>query len=111
LATVVKQSVEADVLNKWDRSDEYMSPEYTINIKKAYEDFSYSIWVIVDEEGQIRYQGSMTAIMPEFEKTTVHTIKAIIDGYLKSYFKVIPGTTLGVPHKSAIYLNLMGSKK
>ncbi|MES2425866.1 MAG: hypothetical protein V4560_02795 [Bacteroidota bacterium] len=111
LATVVKQGVEADVMNKWDRSDEYMSPEYNIYIKKAYEDFSYSIWATVDEQGLIHYQGSMVAIMPEFEKTTIHTIKAIIDGYLKTYLKVIPGSTLGIPHKSAIYLNIMGSKK
>ncbi|MDB5004267.1 MAG: hypothetical protein JWQ34_2492 [Mucilaginibacter sp.] len=111
LATVVKKGVEADVMNKWDASDEYMFPEYTIHIKKAYENFSYSFWATVDTQGQIRYQKSLTYVFPEFVKSTDHTIKAIVDGYLKSYFKVIPGTTLGIPHNSAISLHVIGRKK
>ena len=111
LATVVKKGVEADVMNKWDASDEYMFPEYTIHIKKAYEVFSYSFWATVDTKGQIHYQKPLTYVFPEFVKSTDHTIKAIVGGYLKSYFKVIPGTTLGIPHNSAISLNVIGRKK
>ncbi|MDB5158034.1 MAG: hypothetical protein JWR50_2741 [Mucilaginibacter sp.] len=111
LATVIKQAVEADVMNKWDKSDEYMFPEYTIHIKKAYESFSYSFWATVDTQGEIHYQKSMTYVFPEFEKSTNHTIKAIIDGYLKAYFQIIPGSTLGIPHNSAIVINVIGRKK
>lgn len=111
LATVAKQEVQADVMNKWDRSEEYMFPEYTIHINKAYERFSYSFWATVDKQGEIHYQKSMTYVFPEFEKSTNHTIKAIIDGYLKAYFQVIPGYTLGIPHNSAIVLNVIGDKK
>jgi hypothetical protein len=111
LATVIKKGVEADIMNKWDNSDEYMFPEYTITIKKAYEDFSYSFWATVDTQGQIHYQKSLTYVYPEFEKSTNHTIKALIDGYLKTYFNTIPGTTLDVPHNSAISINLIGTKK
>jgi hypothetical protein len=111
LATVIKKGVEADVMNKWDASDEYMFPEYTIHIKKAYEDFSYSFWATVDTQGQIHYQKPLTYVFPEFVKSTDHTIKAIVDGYLTSYFKVTPGSTLGIPHNSAISLNVIGRKK
>ncbi|MCC8425886.1 hypothetical protein [Mucilaginibacter sp. UR6-11] len=109
-ATVIKKGVEADIMNKWDASDEYMFPEYTITIKKAYEDFSYSFWATVDTKGQIHYQKSLTYVYPEFVKSTDHTIKAIIDGYLKAYFQVIPGTTLDIPHNSAVALNVIGRK-
>jgi hypothetical protein len=111
MATVEKKGVEADIMNKWDNSDEYMFPEYTIHIKKAYEDFSYSFWATVDAKGAIHYQKSMTYVFPEFVKSTDHTIRAIIDGYLKTYFNVIPGTTLGIPHGSAIVINIQGKKK
>jgi hypothetical protein len=111
LAKVDKKGVEADIMNKWDNSDEYMFPEYTITVKKAYEDFSYSFWATVDTQGQIHYQKSLTYVYKEFEKSTNHTIRALIDGYLKAYFKVIPGTTLGIPHNSAISINLIGKKK
>ncbi|WP_214070889.1 hypothetical protein [Mucilaginibacter sp. dw_454] len=110
-ATVVKETVDADAMNKWDNSEEYMFPEYTVRINKAYENFSYSIWATVDTQGQIRYQKSMTYVFPEFVKSTDHTIRAILDGYIKAYFKVIPGTTLGIVHNSAIALNIIGTKK
>ncbi|GAA4083626.1 hypothetical protein [Mucilaginibacter panaciglaebae] len=111
LATVEKKGVEADVLNKWDNSDEYMFPEYNVHIRKAYEDFNYSFWATVDTLGNIHYQKSMIYVMPEFQKATDHAIRGICDGYMKAYFKVIPGTTLGIEHNSAIVLNISGSKK
>ncbi|MBC7400450.1 MAG: hypothetical protein H7289_10930 [Mucilaginibacter sp.] len=111
LATIEKKGIKADVMNKWDTSDEYMFPEYNIIIKKAYEDFSYSFWATVDAQGGIHYQKSMTYVFPEFVKSTDHTIRALIDGYLKAYFQVVPGTTLGIPHNSAIVINIRGEKK
>lgn len=111
LASVEKKGVEADVLNKWDNSEEYMFPEYSVHIRKAYEDFNYSFWATVDTAGNIHYQKSMIYVMPEFQKSTDHAINGICDGYMRAYFKVIPGTTLGIVHNSAIVLNITGSKK
>jgi len=111
LTSVTKKGVEADVLNKWDNSDEYMFPEFNIHIRKAYEDFNYSFWATVDTLGNIHYQKSMVYVMPEFVKATDHAIKGICEGYMKAYFKVIPGTTLGIVHNSAIAINIAGSKK
>lgn len=111
LGTVEKKGVEADVMNKWDSSDEYMFPEYSVHIRKAYEDFNYSFWATVDTLGNIHYQKSMVYVMPEFVKATDHAIKGICEGYMKAYFKVIPGTTLGIVHNSAISITITGSKK
>lgn len=111
LATVDKKGIEADVTNKWDKSEEYMFPEYNISIKKAYEDFSYSFWATVDQFGKIHYQKSMIYVFPEFEKSTNKTIRGIVEGYLSTYFDVTPGSTLGMPHTSAIVINVKGTKK
>jgi hypothetical protein len=110
-ATVVKKGIEADVMNKWDKSEEYMFPEYNISIKKAYSDFSYSFWATVDTNGKIYYQKSMIYVFPEFEKSTNKIIRGIVDGYLSTYFDVIPGSTLGMKHSSAIVINVKGTKK
>jgi hypothetical protein len=111
LATVDKKGVEADIMNKWDKSEEYMFPEYNITIRKAYSDFSYSFWATVDQYGKIHYQKSMIYVFPEFEKSNNKIIRGIIDGYLTSYFNVVPGTTLGIPHTSGIAINVKGTKK
>lgn len=88
-----------------------MFPEYNIQIRKAYEDFNYSFWATVDTTGTVHYQKSMIYVEPEFRKVTDHAINGICAGYLKAYFKVIPGTSLGIVHNSAIVINITGSKK
>jgi hypothetical protein len=108
--SVEKEKVEADIMNRYDKSDEYMYPEYTITINKAYENFSYKIVAIVDTKGDMHFLWSLIAIMPEFKETTIHAIKGIIDGYLKTYVQVKPGTTLGIPHNCSVTLNLVGNK-
>ncbi|MFD2866303.1 hypothetical protein [Mucilaginibacter antarcticus] len=110
-ATIDKKEIEADIMNKWDKSEEYMFPEYNIRIKKAYDDFSYSFWATVDQNGKIYYQKSLIYVFPEFEQSTNKTIRGIVDGYLSTYFDVIPGSTLGMPHTSAIVINVKGTKK
>jgi hypothetical protein len=110
-AKVVKSGIEADVMNKWDKSEEYMFPEYNITISKAYDNFSYSFWATVDQFGKIHYQKSMIYVFPEFEKSTNKIIRGIVDGYLTTYFDVVPGSTLGMPHTSAIVINVRGTKK
>lgn len=108
--SVVKEKVQADIMNKFDKSDEYMYPEYTVTVNKAYEDFSYKIVAIVDTKGDMHFLWSLIAIMPEFKESTIHAIKGIIDGYLKTYVRVTPGTTLGIPHNCSVTLNLVGNK-
>ena len=108
--TVERVDIKPDVLNNFDASDAYMNPEFNITIHKAYEDFSYSFLVFVDDKGQLYFDKSLLDIMPEYKESTIRTLKGIIDGYLKYYLAVTPGTTLGIPHTSAITLNVVGKK-
>lgn len=108
--TVEKEKVEADIMNKFDTSDAYMYPEYNITIDKAYENFSYSFLVTVDTQGQLYFKYSLDYIMPEFKVSTIKTIKGIVDGYLKTYLQVTPGSTLGMRHNCFVTLNVSGRK-
>jgi hypothetical protein len=110
LVTVVKKKVEMNVMNRYDNSDEYMSPEYDITIHKAYQDFYYSFYVTVDTQGQLHFQKSLITVFDEFKESTNRIIKGIVDGYLKAYVQVIPGKTLGFAHNSAVILNVTGKK-
>lgn len=110
LATVQKVGKDADVLNNFDPSDAYMNPEYNITIHKAYQDFSYSFTIFVDDKGRMYFDKSLIYMMPEYEASTIQTIKAIIDGYLKFYLVVKPGNTLGIAHTSVVILNVVGRK-
>jgi hypothetical protein len=108
--TVSKVEVKPDMSNNFDASENYMNPEYNITITKAYEDFSYPIYAIVDAKGQIIFYHSINYIEPEYRETTIKIIKGIIDGYLKAYMAVTPGTSLGIKHASWVLLNLVGKK-
>jgi hypothetical protein len=110
LLTIDRADVQPDMSNNYDSSEFYMAPEFTITIKKAYEDFSYSFWVFIDDKGQIIFYRSINDIMPEYKETTIKTIKGIIDGYLKAYMAVTPGSTLGIKHTSLVILNVVGRK-
>jgi len=110
LAIVQKVGKSADVMNNYDPSDAYMNPEFNITINKAYEDFSYSFSAFVDDKGQLHFDRSLIDIMPEYKVSTINTIKAIIDGYLKFYLVVKPGSTLGIVHASRVILNVVGRK-
>jgi hypothetical protein len=110
LLTIDRVNVKPDISNNYDASDYYMDPEFNITINKAYEDFAYSFWVCVDAKGQITFYRSIDYIMPEFRESTIKTIKAIIDGYLKAYMAVTPGSTLGIKHTSWVMLNVVGKK-
>lgn len=92
------------------RSDEYLYPEYKINIDKAYQDFNYSFSVIVDYQGRMHFKEFLVAVMPEFLESKTRIAKGIIDIYLRNLFKVIPGNTLGYPHTSVINLHVIGRK-
>lgn len=111
LLTVSRNVEENDPLNPPDASDFYMDPEFNITIHKAYEDFSYSLAIFVDDKGKLYFDRSMDYIMPEYRESTEKTLKAIIDGYLTAYLKVTPGSTLGIKHTSYIIVNVIGKKE
>ncbi|RFZ85805.1 hypothetical protein DYU05_09485 [Mucilaginibacter terrenus] len=90
---------------------DYMLPEYNIRIKNAYDDFKYAFSVRIDEKGTLHYLRSVNYIFPEFLKSSNKAMKGIVDGYLKAYLDVKPGTTLGIPHPCFIIVNVNGTKK
>jgi hypothetical protein len=90
--------------------DEYLTPEYNITIYKAYQDFNYSFSVIVDKYGQMHFGSSLVDLSPEFRESRIRIMKGIIDGYLKLYLDIKPGSTLGIPHASKFIVNVEGIK-
>lgn len=85
-----------------------LSPGYQITIENAYKDFVYDILVTVNDRGHISFNKSLIFIMPEFRDTKNRIIEALVEGYLNSYLDVTPGTTLGIPHSSALRVRLIG---
>jgi hypothetical protein len=110
LLTVIQTNEKSDGLNNADPSDYYMNPTFDITINKAYEDFSYSFAIFVDDKGKLYYDHSMIYVEPEFVTSTNKILKAITDGYLTAYLKVTPGSTLGIKHTSYIIVNVVGRK-
>jgi hypothetical protein len=104
LATVKKVKVEADVMNRYDTSDQYTSPTYEITIDQTYKDFSYEILTTVD------YKGGLHFVRSFWNDHKDQTIRSILDGYVKTYFDVQPGNTLGIPHNSPAILKIKGRK-
>jgi hypothetical protein len=111
LITVKKETVSADDVNGGKVYDDYLSPTYNIVIHHAYEDFSYSYTAFVDDKGTLAFRKSTTFLNPEFVVPYNTAMKGITDGYLKLYLDVTPGKTLGIPHRSIIFLNVVGYKK
>ncbi|MDB5123057.1 MAG: hypothetical protein JWP94_1186 [Mucilaginibacter sp.] len=111
LITVKKETVSADDVNGGKVYDDYLSPTYNIVIHHAYEDFSYSYTAFVDEKGVITFRKSTIFLNPEFVVPYNIAMKGITNGYLKLYLDVTPGKTLGIPHQSIIFLNVVGHKK
>ncbi len=110
--TVLKHKVKPDFLTGIVAEEAYYFPEYNIHISKAYDDFSYSFAVTVDEKGNLHFIRSLQDSYgdPEFEKIAERNIKGIIAGYLKYYLHTVPGRTLNIPHSSMVTLNVSGTK-
>jgi hypothetical protein len=110
---VEKVKVEPDpsiTYNKDDKADEYFNPEYNITINKAYDDFNYSFSVFIDDKGQMKFGQSTIFLGDDFKESHLRVMKGILDGYLKLYLNVKPGTTLGIPHTSTVILHVSGVK-
>ncbi|WP_395802740.1 hypothetical protein [Daejeonella sp.] len=93
-----------------NRSEEYLYPEYRINIDKAYKDFQYSFSVLVDHKGKMHFKEFLVLVEPEFLETKTKVAKGIIDVYLRNTLSIKPGNTLGFPHTSLINLHVIGKK-
>jgi hypothetical protein len=111
LITVKKEVTPPDDVNGGMEYDDYLSPTYEVTIHKAYTDFYYSYTAFVDDQGIITFRKSLLVTMPEYKESSDNAMKGITDGYLKLYLDVTPGKTLGIPHKSIIFLNVTGTKK
>ncbi|WP_276091348.1 hypothetical protein [Pedobacter sp. JY14-1] len=88
---------------------DYMFPRYRIDISKAYQDFAYEFSVVVDAKGRI-HLGKFSNVIEEHREARKKTLQAIIDVYLQHLLKVVPGTTLGIPHASQVQLIVAGKK-
>jgi hypothetical protein len=110
LAIVSQVKPESTPVEKIDPAMEYLLPEYDITIHKAYKDFSYYFSAYVDEKGQIHFIRSIVPLHQEFAASYPKIIQAIIDGYLKRYVEVTPGSTLGIRHTTIVLLTVNGKK-
>jgi hypothetical protein len=111
LITIKKEVTPQDDVNGGMTFDDYLSPTYTITIRKAYDNFNYMFTAYVDEKGNMIFRKSNQLMMPEFKNATIAAMKGITDGYLKLYLDIKPGKTLGIPHSSIVILNVTGTKK
>jgi hypothetical protein len=109
LVTVVKQPVD-DAVDGGKSYDAYLSPTYHITIHHAYDNFAYLYTAFVDEKGTLAFRKSGQFMYPEFKESTVAAMTGITDGYLKLYVQVTPGKTLGIPHRTIIFLEVTGYK-
>lgn len=105
LAKVEKVSVEANLMNNYDNSDEYMFPEFNINIDKTYQNFFYTFLITIDYKGEMHFQNSL---MKSVDENMERKMKGVLDGYVKTYVSVKPGSTFGIPHNSYAILNVIG---
>lgn len=111
LVTATQRRIKPDLINNFDTATDYLSPEFDINIDKAYADFYYSFTVCVDDMGEMHYLKPLinfSMVGEEAKKTYIHLSQSVMDSYLKYYLKIIPGTTLGFMHASNITLHVEG---
>ncbi|MDN3551138.1 hypothetical protein [Mucilaginibacter aquaedulcis] len=110
LVTVKQWHTKPDIMNNFDSSDDYLDPTFDINIYKAYQDFSYSFSVFVDNQGQMSYRIPLVDFMGDndVKQSYIKVSQSIMNTYLKYYLHTIPGSTLGFVHASTITLNVYG---
>jgi hypothetical protein len=108
LIKVEKLKNESTPINEVDAADDYLAPEYNITIHKAYEGFSYIMYVYVDDNGKMTFRNSAVPLMPEFKTSYEQVMRGLVNGYLMRYLDIIPGKTLGIPHTTSILLNVAG---
>jgi len=105
---VSKTEIPKDDIN-YSASNEYLNPEYTISIRKAYKDFAYSFLALVDDKGKITV-GKFAVLEKEFEEPRRKVLQGIIDVYLQRFLDITPGKTLGIPHATEVMITVTGTK-
>ena len=111
LLKVVHRTGEADDFNYITESDDYLLPEFEIEISKAYADFNYSFSLVVDQKGKLHFRKSLVYLMPEFEEKKIAVMKGIVNVYLQNLMEITPGNTLGLPHASIVEVSVKGRKE
>jgi hypothetical protein len=106
----VEKLSSVDKLSGKSEAYDYLYPEYSIEIHKAYEDFGYAFTCVVDKNGKI-YLDTFRNDMPEYYEKRKKVLEGIITVYLQNLLKVTPAKTLGIPHSSLITLNVAGTVK
>jgi hypothetical protein len=105
----VKQISTVNTLMGRTVSYDYLFPKYRMEISKAYQDFAYELSAVVDGRGKI-HMTQLYFIQSEYLASKTKAVQGILDVYVKNLFKVIPGSTLGMPHSSEIKLIIVGKK-
>jgi hypothetical protein len=108
IAKVKKISTVNTLMGRTESYD-YLFPKYRIEISKAYQDFAYELSAVVDSKGKIHII-QLYFIQHEYLESKKKAVQGILDVYVRNLFKVIPGSTLGMPHSSEIKLILVGKK-
>ena len=106
---VEKVQHESTPIEKVDPSEAYMEPEFNITIHKAYEAFSYIMYVYVDDKGKMVFRNSVIPLASQLKDSYEKVMRGIVDGYLMHYLDITPGKTLGIPHTTYILLNINGT--
>lgn len=111
LITINQESTSAENKKESGLLADYLLPEYDVVIKNAYQDFSYSFTMTIDDKGKLYFKKNRNFSFDEFEAQTNKVLRAIVDGYLSAYLKVTPASTLGIPHSSVVVMHVKGLKK
>lgn len=106
----VMQKSTTDPFSGRTAAYDYLFPQYKIVISKAYKDFGYEFNVVVDAAGRMHLT-TFGNVLPEHREARKKSLEAIINVYLRNLLKVIPGSTLGIPHSSEITLVVVGRKQ
>lgn len=106
--SVEKQS-SVDLMNNRTAAYDYMYPQYKIVIQRAYKTFAYGLQVLVDPNGNL-YVMKVEGVQADAMESKKRMMQGVVDVYLKNMLKIIPGTTLGIPHSSAIVINIVAKE-
>ena len=106
---VSKRTTPKDAID-YSAANDYLNPEYDIEISGAYKDFSNSFTVFVDATGKMTV-GHFAVLEKEFEAPQRKVLQAITDLYLQRYLEIQPGSTLGILHATEVMLHVKGTKE
>lgn len=75
LIKVAKVKNEPTPINEAGAADDYLAPEYNITVHKAYEGFSYMMYVYVDEKGKMTFRNSVVPLMPGLKASYLQVMR------------------------------------